>query len=84
MHQDFEYEMKRFRYKVEAGAEWAITQPVFDLAALYRFMDYIEKSNIKIPIIAGIWPLLSFRNAQFMHNEVPGVVIPRWHYEENG
>ena len=68
--------MKRFKYKVEAGAEWAITQPVFDLRALYKFMDHIEKNNIKIPIIAGIWPLLSFRNAQFMNNEVPGVVIP--------
>ena len=76
VHRDFEYEMKRFKYKVEAGAEWAITQPVFDLKALYKFLEYIEKHNIKIPIIAGIWPLLSFRNAQFMNNEVPGVVIP--------
>ncbi len=76
VHRDFDYEMKRFAYKVEAGAEWAITQPVFDLQALYRFLEYIEKHNIKIPIIAGIWPLLSFRNAQFMNNEVPGVFIP--------
>ncbi|RZA23188.1 MAG: bifunctional homocysteine S-methyltransferase/methylenetetrahydrofolate reductase, partial [Proteobacteria bacterium] len=76
VHADFEYEMKRFMYKVEAGAEWAITQPVFDLAALYRFMEYIDKNNIKIPIVAGIWPLMSYRNAQFMHNEVPGVSIP--------
>ncbi|SMF32285.1 bifunctional homocysteine S-methyltransferase/methylenetetrahydrofolate reductase [Pseudobacteriovorax antillogorgiicola] len=76
VHRDFDYEMKRFKYKVEAGAEWAITQPVFDLRALYKFIDHIEKENIKIPIIAGIWPLLSFRNAQFMNNEVPGVVIP--------
>ncbi len=76
VHADFEYEMKRFMYKVEAGAEWAITQPVFDLKALYRFLEYIEKHKIKIPIIAGIWPLMSFRNAQFMHNEVPGVSIP--------
>lgn len=76
VHADFDYEMKRFMYKVEAGAEWAITQPVFDLKALYRFLEYIEKHNIKIPIVAGIWPLMSFRNAQFMHNEVPGVSIP--------
>ncbi len=76
VHSDFDYEMKRFRYKVEAGAEWAITQPVFDLQALYKFLDYIDQHDIKIPIIAGIWPLLSFRNAQFMNNEVPGVVIP--------
>ncbi|WP_218110269.1 bifunctional homocysteine S-methyltransferase/methylenetetrahydrofolate reductase [Oligoflexus tunisiensis] len=76
VHRDFDYEMKRFAYKVEAGAEWAITQPVFDLRALYRLLEYIDKHNIKIPIIAGIWPLMSFRNAQFMHNEVPGVFIP--------
>lgn len=76
VHADFEYEMKRFAYKVEAGAEWAITQPVFDLKALYKFLDYIDKHNIKIPIVAGIWPLMSYRNAQFMNNEVPGVSIP--------
>ncbi len=76
VHRDFEYEMKRFRYKVEAGAEWAITQPVFDIQSLYRFLEYIDKEKIRIPIIAGIWPLVSFRNAQFMNNEVPGVVIP--------
>ncbi len=76
VHRDFDYEMKRFKYKVEAGAEWAITQPVFDVKALYTFLEHIEKNNIKIPIIAGIWPLTSFRNAQFMHNEVPGVEIP--------
>jgi homocysteine S-methyltransferase len=73
---DFEYEMKRFRYKVEAGAEWAITQPVFDVGALYRFLEFIDKEKIRIPIIAGVWPLVSFKNAQFMNNEVPGVVIP--------
>ncbi len=54
----------------------AITQPVFDVDALYRFLDYIERENIRIPIIAGIWPLVSYRNAMFMNNEVPGVVIP--------
>jgi methionine synthase / methylenetetrahydrofolate reductase(NADPH) len=76
LHRDFDYEMKRFKYKVEAGAEWAITQPVFDVKSLFKFLDYIERENIKIPIIAGIWPLVSLRNAQFMNNEVPGVVIP--------
>ena len=76
VHQDFEFEMKRFKYKVEAGAEWAITQPVFDTKAMYRFLEYIEKHNIKIPIVAGIWPLTSYRNAEFMNNEVPGVEIP--------
>lgn len=76
VHRDFEYEMKRFKFKVEAGAEWAITQPVFDIRALYKFIEHIDREKIKIPIIAGIWPLVSLRNAQFMANEVPGVVIP--------
>jgi homocysteine S-methyltransferase len=76
VHRDFDYEMKRFKYKVEAGAEWAITQPVFDPASMFRFLEYLYKENIKIPIIAGVWPLLSYRNAVFMNNEVPGVVIP--------
>lgn len=76
VHPQIDYEMKRFKYKVEAGAEWAITQPVFDVDALYRFLDYIERHQIRIPIIAGIWPLVSHRNAVFMNNEVPGVVIP--------
>ena len=76
MHQDFDFEMKRFKYKVEAGAEWAITQPVFDVRAMERFLEHIERENIKIPIVAGIWPLTSYRNAEFMNNEVPGVEIP--------
>lgn len=75
-HRDFEYEMKRFAWKVDAGAEWAITQPVFDSDALKYFLDYLEKHQLRIPIICGIWPLVSYRNALFMHNEVPGVVIP--------
>ena len=83
-HQDFAYEMKRFRYKVEAGAEWAITQPVFDIDALRRFLDFLDQESIKIPIIAGIWPLLSYKNAVFMNNEVPGVVIPDRYIERMG
>jgi homocysteine S-methyltransferase len=67
-------ELDRFRQKVEAGAEFAITQPVFDPEFLLRFLDQVEKHGI--PIVAGIWPLASLRNAQFMKNEVPGVVIP--------
>ncbi len=70
---NLEEEIKRFEWKVEAGAEYAITQPVFDTAQLRRFLKRIE--HVKIPIIAGIWPLISFRNAEFMHNEVPGVNV---------
>ncbi len=71
---NMEEEIRRFEWKVEAGAEYAITQPVFDTAQLKRFLDMI--SHVRIPIVAGIWPLISFRNAEFMHNEVPGVNVP--------
>jgi homocysteine S-methyltransferase len=67
-------ELDRFRQKVASGAEFAITQPVFDPDALLRLLDDVQQYGI--PIIAGIWPLASLRNAQFMQNEVPGVVIP--------
>jgi len=70
---NMEEEIKRFEWKVEAGAEYAITQPVFDTAQLKRFLGMIE--HVRIPIVAGIWPLISFRNAEFMHNEVPGVEV---------
>ena len=66
-------EIRRFEWKVEAGAEYAITQPVFDTEQLMQFLDKI--SHVRIPIVAGIWPLISYRNAEFMHNEVPGVNV---------
>lgn len=66
-------ELRRFEWKVEAGAEYAITQPVFDTEQLRTFLQKIE--HVKIPIVAGIWPLVSFRNAEFLHNEVPGVNV---------
>ena len=66
-------EIKRFEWKVEAGAQYAITQPVFDTDQLRDFLKRIE--HVRIPIIAGIWPLVSFRNAEFLHNEVPGVRV---------
>lgn len=71
---DQQREIDRFRQKVESGAEFAITQPVFDPDALLRFLDRVAGHGL--PIIAGIWPLASYRNASFMQNEVPGVVIP--------
>ena len=70
---NMEEEIRRFEWKVEAGAEYAITQPVFDTEQLKRFLDMI--SHVRIPIVAGIWPLVSFRNAEFLHNEVPGVEV---------
>jgi homocysteine S-methyltransferase len=59
---------------VEAGAEYAVTQPVFDLAQLDRFLQRVE--SFRIPIVAGIWPLVSLRNAEFLANEVPGISVP--------
>jgi homocysteine S-methyltransferase len=73
-HLDLEYELRRFDWKVKAGAEYAITQPVFDVRQLEHFLGRIE--HMRMPIVAGIWPLLSYRNAQFMNNEVPGVSVP--------
>lgn len=74
---DMEYELNRFYWKVEAGAEYAITQPVFHPQQLLSFVEEIRKRNMWIPIVAGIWPLTSLRNAEFLANEVPGIVIPR-------
>jgi homocysteine S-methyltransferase len=71
---DRKRELERFRAKIDAGAEFAITQPVFDPNALLSFLDAI--GDCPIPILAGIWPLASYRNAEFMQNEVPGVIVP--------
>jgi homocysteine S-methyltransferase len=68
------HEIKRFEWKVDAGAEFAITQPVFDPAQLERFLKQV--AHVRIPVIAGIWPLVSVRNAEFLANEVPGVMVP--------
>jgi methionine synthase I (cobalamin-dependent)/5,10-methylenetetrahydrofolate reductase len=65
---DLDHEVRRFAYKVEAGAEFGITQPVFDLKLLEEFLRRIE--GFRIPIIAGIWPLTSVRNAEFMKNDL--------------
>ncbi len=66
-------EIRRFEYKVEAGAEYAVTQPVFDLGLLERFLGRIQ--HCRIPVVAGIWPLVSLRNAEFMQSEL-GVAVP--------
>ncbi|MGA8938202.1 MAG: bifunctional homocysteine S-methyltransferase/methylenetetrahydrofolate reductase [Acidobacteriaceae bacterium] len=65
---DVEHEVRRFAYKVEAGAEFCITQPVFDLKLLEDFLRRIE--GFRIPVVAGIWPLTSLRNAEFMKNDL--------------
>ncbi|HAS83678.1 MAG TPA: bifunctional homocysteine S-methyltransferase/methylenetetrahydrofolate reductase [Verrucomicrobia bacterium] len=73
---DLKNEIERFRRKIDAGAEYAITQPVFDAEALFRFIDATSDFSRTVPIVAGIWPLVSFKNAEFMKNEVPGVEVP--------
>ena len=67
-------EIERVFKKAEAGADFIITQPVFDPDSLLSFLDKIKKANL--PVLAGVWPLASYRNALFLKNEVPGVVIP--------
>ncbi len=71
---DPDRELSRFHWKVDAGAEFAVTQPVFDPRQLESFLQRVE--GYRIPIVAGIWPLLSLRNAEFLANEVPGVSVP--------
>ena len=71
---DLERELSRFAWKVDAGAEFAVTQPVFDPVQLESFLRKVEQ--FRIPIVAGIWPLISLRNAEFLANEVPGVSVP--------
>jgi methionine synthase / methylenetetrahydrofolate reductase(NADPH) len=76
---DLDEEIRRFEFKVQAGAEYAVTQPVFDLRLLENFLRRIE--HCRIPVVAGIWPLVSVRNAEFMKNElrvsVPDSILER-------
>ena len=71
-----ERELRHYLNKIHAGAEYAITQPIFDPEALLRFLDAAEEKGGSIPVVAGVWPLVSFRNAEFLNTEVPGVEVP--------
>jgi homocysteine S-methyltransferase len=71
-------EIRRFEWKVEAGAEYVVTQPVFDLGLLEAFLRRIER--VRIPVVCGIWPLTSFRNAEFMVGELR-VPVPEEYME---
>jgi homocysteine S-methyltransferase len=71
---NLDQEMRRFDYKVEAGAEFVVTRPVFDLRALEQLLKRIEGSGL--PVVAGVFPFESARNAEFLANEVPGVRVP--------
>ena len=72
-----EEELRRFQLKLEAGANFAVTQPVFDVEQLARFLKRMESAAGAIPVVAGICPLTSYRNAEFMNNEVPGISVPQ-------
>jgi len=76
---DIDEEIRRFEFKVQAGAEYVVTQPVFDLRLLDNFLRRIE--HCRIPVVVGIWPLVSVRNAEFMKNElrvsVPDAILER-------
>ncbi len=71
---NIEEELRRLYWKVDAGAEYIVTQPVFDVDQFEKFVRKIE--HYRLPIIAGLWPLTSLRNAEFMNNEVPGCYVP--------
>jgi len=77
--ENIDEEVRRFEQKVEAGAQFAVTQPVFDMRLLEQFIRRVEQC--RIPILAGIWPLTSVRNAEFMRNElrvsVPDSIVER-------
>jgi len=72
--ENFDQELERFRAKVAAGAEFAMTQPLYELSTLTRFLEATKKP--RIPVLLGLLPLQSHRHAEFLHNEVPGIVIP--------
>ncbi|MBN1594133.1 MAG: bifunctional homocysteine S-methyltransferase/methylenetetrahydrofolate reductase [Candidatus Coatesbacteria bacterium] len=72
---DLEEELRRFAAKKEAGAQFAMTQPVYEPGLLENFLE--RSKGIDIPIFVGILPLISYRNAEFLHNEVPGMAVPK-------
>lgn len=77
---NLELEVQRWRYKCEMGADFAITQPIYEPEAFLRWLEKIGDSER--PHLVGIWPFVSLRNAEFMANEVPGVTVPEWALEE--
>jgi methionine synthase / methylenetetrahydrofolate reductase (NADH) len=72
--EDVDREIERFHRKVQAGARWVQTQPVYDFAQLDRFLE--RAGGSPVPVVVGVLPLHSFRHAEFLHNEVPGITIP--------
>jgi methionine synthase I (cobalamin-dependent)/5,10-methylenetetrahydrofolate reductase len=73
---NLELELSRWKYKVQSGADYAVTQPIFDPETFLRWREKL--GEFYRPHVIGIWPFLSLRNAEFMANEVPGVHVPQW------
>ena len=73
--EDLETEVERFKAKLDAGARFGMTQALFDLSYLDRFVEALG-GECPIPLLVGIWPLSSFQLAFRLHNEVPGITIP--------
>lgn len=71
---DLNLELERLRQKIEAGGQYIMTQPLYEIDTLKRFLD--KFNNDSIPILVGVLPLVSYKHAQFLHNEVPGISIP--------
>jgi homocysteine S-methyltransferase len=75
--EDLDRELEHFRHKLEAGAQFVMTQPVYEVACWERFLARLGGAP-SIPLLIGILPLQSFRHAEFLHNEVPGIHVPDW------
>jgi methionine synthase I (cobalamin-dependent)/5,10-methylenetetrahydrofolate reductase len=75
-----ETELSRWNFKCQMGADFAFTQPIYDPEVYFRWMDKLGSNHR--PHVVGIWPFVSLRNAEFMANEVPGVVVPKWAVDE--
>jgi homocysteine S-methyltransferase len=75
--EDLRTEMDRFRRKIDAGVQFVMTQPVYELDVWKRFLDDVGGMP-PVPLLIGILPLQSFRHAEFLHNEVPGITVPDW------
>jgi homocysteine S-methyltransferase len=71
---DWDKEIRRLEEKVKAGAEYVMTQPVYDPQTVEKFLNSVR--HLQVPVMIGILPLYSHRNAEFLHNEVPGMRIP--------
>ena len=74
---DYEREMKRLRDKIEAGAEMVMTQPVYCRKVMRKFLDDVAALPRPVPVLMGLCPLVSSRNAEFLHHEVPGMSVPQ-------